>query len=236
MITVALPVYNQSAILPVALESLCAQECLCKWELIICTEDDVSSIVEPYRQRLLGAGCIAIVLDILPEWTPLPQKWKRIGQQMHPDSLGMMLQAADCYGHKHRIALSYAAMLLGFDWYHERRGYFFDIPSSTLAEYRKNENHTFLNMCMAATHARAIPSSDLKRNIDFFLLSSIANPKIFTLEFNMGGVDFNGMQNISNARGSMISGFVYPFFRVSRTILDIIPFDVLSIALKAKKD
>ena len=231
MISVALPVFNQLKILPVALESLCNQECICKWELIICTEDSIEHIIEPYIKRLNAAGCINILIDKLKEWIPLPQKWKRIGELMDTNSLGMMLQAADCYGHKHRIAFSYAAMVLGFDWYHERKGYFFDIASFTLAEYNKRENHTFLNMCMAAKHAKCIPFCTLSRNIDYYLLSSIRNPKIFTHEENLGGVDFNGFQNISNKRGEMIANFTYPFFRVKVNVTDIISQKILTMAI-----
>lgn len=231
MISVALPVFNQSKILPVALESLCNQECFCEWELIICTEDSIEQVVEPYKKRLKLAGCINIVIDKLDGWIPLPQKWKRIGELMHGSSMGMMLQAADCYGHKHRIAFSYAAMLLGFDWYHERKGYFFDIASFTLAEYNKRENHTFLNMCMAAKHAKRIPLSSQAKNIDYFLLSTITKPKVFTHEENLGGVDFNGFQNISNKRGEMIANFTYPFFRVKAKITDILPQRILAMAI-----
>jgi glycosyltransferase involved in cell wall biosynthesis len=236
MISVGLPIFNQVEILPVALESLCHQKNAGQWELIICSEDDITKIIDPYTYRLHDNGCVRIKLDILNEWTPLPLKWKRIGELMLPDSIGMMLQAADCYGHENRIAFSRAAMLLGFDWYHERKGYFFDITSFTLAEYCKKENHTFLNMCMASAHARKIPHSIIKSSVDFFLLSSIKNPKIYTHEENLGGVDFNGLQNISNNRGAMISSYQYPFFKTNKRITDIIPHEILSIALNAKKN
>jgi len=235
IISVALPVYNQNEILPVALESLCRQKNPGKWELIICSEDDVTSVIDSYAYRLHENGCVRIKMDHLEEWIPLPKKWKRIGAQMLPESIGMMLQSGDCFGHERRIELARAAMTLGFDWYHERYGYFFDIASFTLAEYCKKENHTHLNMCMAAKHARNIPESDLRKNIDYFLLNSIPHPKIYTHEVNMGGVDFNGSQNISNSRGAMIAEYRYPFRKVAKKVTEILPHEILSIALNAKK-
>jgi len=237
MLTVGLPVFKQNHILPVALEGLSRQITSHAWELIVCSEEEISHIVLDYEERLKKAGCQRIVIDKIEEWIPLSQKWRRIAKLMHNASLGLMLQAADCYSHKKRIEQSAEAMLKGFDWYHEKQGYFYDIPSNKLAVYSKSNGFTHLNMCMAADHARSLPDVNVKKHVDFWLLSTISEPrKIYNETDNCGGVDFNGCNTISLRRGSMIQLCLPPFSRTTKKIEDVIPSQIITFAKLALKN
>ena len=228
MVTVGLPVYNQTEILSLALMGLASQKTEETWELIICTENDVENVVDLFREDLKKSGCVKIVIDKLFEWIPLPQKWRRIGQQMDPKSSGMILQAADCYPHRDRITQSAYAMSLGFDWYHEKKGYFYDINSGKMALFDGDfcpPNSTYLNMCIADKHVRDLPLSNKRKSIDRWLFKGIENPKVYTFEGPAMGVDIHGKNWISARRGKKINTYQPPFFKSSVGIKSIINFD-----------
>lgn len=224
MITVGLPVYKQIKILSVALTGLANQEKPGEWELMVCSENNVESIVNGFRKRLLNAGCCNINIDKLDTWIPLPQKWRKMGRMMHSESIGMILQAADCYPHPKRIAQSRDAMSKGYDWYHEQRGYFYDIPSKRMVLFDggERESKTFLNMCIASRHARNLPLSDKKKSIDGWMFKTIDSPKVFTYRGMPKGVDFNGANTISLGRGKRMRELRYPFTKTKIGIKEVL--------------
>lgn len=225
MITVGLPVYNQTDILSLALTGLSKQKNAGEWELIVCSEDAVNSVVNKFKDKLNRAGCSKVIIKKLNEWIPLPQKWRMIGQMMHLDSIGMILQAADCYPHPDRIRQSKDAMVNGYDWYHEQRGYFYDVNTKKVVLFNgafSKKSKTYLNMCIASRHVRSLPLSDKKKGIDGWLLQTIPNPNIYLFKGLPKGVDFHGKNNISTKRGAMIKKCKLPFFKVSKKLKDII--------------
>ena len=216
MITVGLPVYNQTAVLPVALLGLSNQELAGEWELIVSSEDDVWDVVSEYEHRLFAAGCVRVTEDRLRGWIPLPQKWRRIGQMMHHNSVGMFLQDADCYSHPHRIRQSREAMENGYDWYHEQKGYFYDIHSGQIVLFDGSTNRkgkTCLNMCIAANHARKLPVSNARRGVNGWMFKTIENPRVYLYKKIPKGIDFHGANTISFKRGGMIKKLRHPFIK-----------------------
>lgn len=226
LITVGLPVYRQRRVLRAALEGLCLQKGSGEWELVISSEHDLKSIIGKYEKRLAKAGCKRVVYDKIDKWIPLPKKWRRIGRLMDENSLGMLLQAADCYPHRYRIRQSKKAMLQGYDWYDELRGYFYDIPSKTMVLFdgsvSRYKRPTNLNMCIAGQYARRLPGSSKKRGVDKWMFKTIPDPKVFVYKSVPLGVDFVGFNNISVKRSKAIQNLEVPFVRTSTRINDII--------------
>lgn len=224
MITVGLPVYNQTKVLHIALEGLCRQVVAGEWELIVSSEDNVWPVVDKYREKLKEAGCVNVIYDKLTEWIPLPKKWQRIGKLMSSDSLGMILQAADCYSHPDRIKQSKIAMIRGYAWYNETIGYFYYIDKKKLVKYRNlgaaSRTKTHLNMCVAAKYAKALPDSDIKAGVDSWMFRTIpeGSRRIKAVNKSHAGVDLHGMNNISKKRGQMIEQCLKAFVEVEKTI------------------
>jgi hypothetical protein len=231
MLTVGLPVYNQTGVLHIALESLCRQ--FGKWELIVSSEDNIWGVVDSYKDRLKQAGCVNIIYDKLKDWIPLPQKWQRIAQLMSGESLGMMLQAADCYSHPDRIKQSEEAMLQGYNWYNESIGYFYYVQKDLLAIYDNSPftHFTHLNMCIATKYAKDLPFCDKRAGIDGWMLSCIPENerKVCQVDRLHSGVDLHGLNNISKKRGAMIEGFAKAFKPTKLTIEQIgLPVEVVN--------
>lgn len=225
MITVGLPVYNQTDILKLALLGLSRQKNAGKWELIICSEDDVSMVIGKYTKSLKKAGCRKIAFNKLDKWIPLPQKWRKIGRMMHSRSVGMILQAADCYPHKNRIRQSRNAMVNGYDWYQEEKGYFYDFNTEKmvlLSGAFGKKNPTRLNMCIASRHARKFPLSSKLKGIDKWMLGTIKKPKIYSFKGLPLGVDTHGKNTISHKRGRLIENYIRPFYKTDRKIEEIV--------------
>lgn len=226
MISVAMPLYNQMNVMHIALEGLCRQENAETWELLIMSEDDVMSIVKKYKDRLKKAGCVSFKVQKLYGWIPLPQKWKAMGEQLTKTSIGMILQAGDCYPHPQRIAQSTKAMKEHYDWYQEGIGYFYDLKSNTVAVYNqpyyyKMTSKPALNMCMSAKHARSIPLSNKTSSIDRFLYESIKNKNVYQTNKRHKGVDLHGANNISKTRGELIVSYSSPFRFTTKSISEI---------------
>lgn len=242
MITVGLPVFNQTRIMHIALEGLCRQEDTGDWELIISSEDNsVWKVVDVYTERLKNAGCIDVVCDRIKGWIPLPQKWKKIGSMMNESSIGMILQAADCYSHPARINQSKDAMQKEYNWYHESMGYFYYLNKGLLVKY-DNSRHkvgtvTHLNMCISGDYAKKLPSCELKSGIDAWMFRTIPAPELKVKQIDKlhSGVDLHGMNNISKKRGRMIED-CRNAFKNPRTSLDKIglPDDVVTMINRLK--
>lgn len=216
MITIGLPLFNQSDSLPYCIQSINNQVNTGDFELIVITE---TASIQDFK-NLNHPNLVKFTFIKLDYWMPLPHKWKRIGELMHPESVGMILQAGDCYAHPNRIQLSRKAMR-EYDWYHERNGYFYDIASKRMSVY-KGTGMTHINMCIKAKHVRTLPFSDLKKNIDRWMYDTIDNPKVCTNQELFNGVDFHGDNNISKKRGARITKFIPPFYYTDKTLDEII--------------
>ena len=241
MITIGLPVYNQNKILPIALEGLCRQQEAGEWELIVSSEDNVWDIMDSYADRLREAGCVNFVYHKIKFWIPLPMKWQKIGRLMDKASIGMMLQAADCYSHPDRIKQSRQAMLGGYDWYQEGVGCFYDVTNKKMSLYNhpayyRPAQKSALNMCMAARHAKRLPLSHKTSSIDRLLFESIKTKKVYQTNQVHAGVDLHGKNNISVNRGALIENDTKPFVPTNKAIYEIgLPNDVVIEIQKTKQ-
>lgn len=234
MISVGLPIYNQTNVMHIALEGLCRQENAGRWELIISSEDDIWEIVDKYLSRLREVGMVSVVYDKIPKWIPLSKKWQRIGQLMLPGSVGLILHAGDCYSHPQRIRQSRQAMEDGYYWYNESVGYFYHLGKKLLTVYDKSMlppgEKSHLNMCMSSYYAKRIPDATLKKSIDRWLLRGIPLRRTKTKQVDNvhKGVDLHGMNNISKERGCMIENGTNGFKKVSLCLGQIgLPEDVV---------
>ncbi len=172
--TCALPTYNSAAILWLQLESLCRQETQYAWELLLAEEDSPDyagrRFVDAYRARLEEAGCRSVVHYHFPRKVHLVEKWRFLGGQASEASRMVLFCASDNYSPPSRIELAMTAEHLGFDWVDQSRGYFYDIASGKMALWqRPAPERSGLFMATRTEYVRALPESDLTRNIDGFI-------------------------------------------------------------------
>jgi len=108
-LTVILPMFRAKYIGWLPLESLAAQKGIdFKWELLIAEEvkDEPFGIglIEPYRQRLLNAGCVNLQYIGIQEWIPLAKKWIMLAQMAAETSEVLCGQPADYYSSPNKLA------------------------------------------------------------------------------------------------------------------------------------
>ena len=242
-LTCALPMYRAKDIGWLALESLCRQEDIdFDWELIVIEEAEEcfgEGAVKRYGSRLRDVGCVQVKYTQLPEWIPLAEKWRMIGQQSN--SFGFLLVAADCYSQPKRLAQSYT-LLQEYEWVQSSLGAFYDIESGKqcIFDHALYHHQCALNMCFRTEFAAAIPESTRRRNIDGWMFQQISAHLGRQLRVGqntaddwMRGVDTQGMNNISNGRRSYLGidgiprvPFRLPTSSEPQTIDDSLPSDI----------
>lgn len=164
MVTVAMPLWRAEQIGWLALESLCRQEnAPCDWELIIAEEQTYEYIgeegLEPYRERLHNAGCIAIKYISLNHWIPLAKKYYLMGQEANKGTTAFLIQSADSYSSKNRVAETYKMFREDKDveWIHLMEGYGYLLRHNAWRKFKRSpERHL--------TSAFAAIRGDLARN------------------------------------------------------------------------
>lgn len=226
MMSVGLPLFQAERSYFIALEGLKDQEVDVDWELII-SEEQESSIYKQFESANLP-HCVDVKVDRPDFWIPLSQKWRRIADRMNVQSRGVMLQAADVYSWHQQIQRSYQALqdhVLYFTPY----GYFYHIPSQTLALYDQSLSQHPMGISRAYTREKIqrLPDEDVKKGVDRWMFQNIIN-----LDDPIGigagdpwqsGVSFDGLNAISTERGRMIALHLPPF----RWIQDPPEFDIV---------
>jgi len=235
MLTVGLPNYC-SPIAWLAMESLCRQETTHDWELFIYEDSDKPLGLKFYKQygeRLAEAGCKNVRYWYSKERVPLSEKWLFFGKHAHRDSLGLMLQASDCYSEPKRIQTAVDALALGYNWIQSNEGCFYHIDTGQLMLYRNNGG-TGLNMTIGIKELRAIPREAKWSGVDFWLASNIIEPVVFIDESDnwQDGVDTDGFSRISLTRKKQYKNPQPPFYKCAFEIQDLVPQGI-AIALKA---
>lgn len=204
MITAALPTFNNSKIIWIQLSALCDQVGAGDWELIVCEEASENMLgadgLKEWVERLTKAGCKRIIYLSLDKWIPLGQKWIEIRDNMHPDSIGMMLCASDNYSPKDRIAKSRQAMESGADWYQSQSGYFYNIVAHQAGKFQAIDDQPALFMCASKAsldrvHAKTFP----RRGVDTWLKAN-TRPEQFQLDDWTDGIHTDGFNTISLGR------------------------------------
>lgn len=231
MITVGLPNFC-SPIAWLAMESLCRQITTADWELIVYEDSDKplgALFYSGYTDRLINAGCTRIIYEYSKERVPLNQKWLWMGEKANPNSMGLILQASDCYSEPHRIQTAHNAFVCGYDWIQTNIGYFYHIKTRKMMLY-KDHACTSLNMAISMRQLKQMPRGKEKwSGVDFWLWSNMRLPKIFyDLSENWKkGVDTDGYSRLSVNRKLQYWNPQPPFFKTTAKIQDVLPADIL---------
>lgn len=225
MLTVGLPLYRARAIVWLALESLCRQEGAGEWELLLCEESHGEAVgwdgVSPYVERLRAAGCVRVeFVPLVGGWIPLSLKWHLIGQVMSLHSAGLILQAADCYSHPRRLAVTRRALGGGATWVQQPRGLFYHAHTGEAAlfdlDHPDGYSHpTALSMAICGAAAREIPVMAIRRGVDSALYRWCERREGFAVatveEGWREGLDTHGQGRISTGRDGLMRERIAPF-------------------------
>jgi hypothetical protein len=232
-LTVGLPLWSADKIGWLAMEGLCYQRPPpCGWELLVCEEDHPRKLgaefIGSYGHRLAAAGCLRLDYVPLPEWTPLPRKWRMMGDMSAKSSRAFLLQAADCYSFPERLVETHRRVVLeDYAWYDVGVGYFYSFISRQLSLFRNELPHrTHLNMAFTGRAARTIPDADLRKGVDGFLFKHcralLPDGRRFLDMAEYAGVDTHGHNNISVSREKrMVHGLPDFFFPSTKLLSEI---------------
>jgi len=232
MITIALPNYA-STIAWLAMESLCRQKTPHQWELIVYEDSDLplgEAFYNGYLPRLKRAGCIRLKYIYSLERVPLNQKWVTMAEVAHPQSLGLILQASDCYSEPNRINTAVQAFTGGADWIHSYQGCFYNIPTGQMMKYQKQPHKTGINISVSLRSVLAMPKDQDKwSSVDHWLCSNMPiDNKVYLdeSEYWKGGVNTDGFNRISKKRHLYYSNQKPPFVHTYLDIHALLPVDV----------
>ena len=235
MITIALP-NHASRIGWLAMESLCRQITTEKWELIVYEDSDTyqggRDFYFSYKDRLEEAGCQQIKYLYSEERAPLSQKWKKMAELAHSESLGMILQASDCYSEPLRINTAIAAFREGYDWVQSPKGVFYHVKTAQTMLFNKPGLGTALNMAMSIEHAKRLNDEAKWSGVDSWLYNQLPdNARIFIDKSSnwLNGVDTDGHNRISIERRSYYNDPKEPFYLTDLKIDDLLPVDIVKL-------
>lgn len=234
MITIGLPNYA-SNIAWLAMESLCNQITPHKWELIVYEDSDrplTKEFFTKYQPRLLQAGCVRVKYLYSKERVPLNKKWLKMAELSDPASLGLILQASDCYSEPLRLSTAEIAFQNGADWIHSPIGYFYNIRTRKFMRFDKPIIGTGLNMAVSMSAMKQMPTNEDKwSGIDFWLHSNLPQGyKTFSDESSnwQNGLDTDGFNRISLDRRNIYNKPKVPFSKVGKLSLSgIVPVNIV---------
>lgn len=233
MITVGLPNYC-SPIAWLAMESLCRQQTSYEWELIIYEDSDKPLgplFYSGYSERLEAAGCKRLIYEYSKARVPLNQKWLWMGDKSDPESLGLILQASDCYSEPHRIETAHKAFEQGYDWVQTNQGFFYNLMTGQMMKYNDGVP-TGLNMAVKMSQLKSMPrDQDRWSGVDYWLFMNLCLPKVFIdKSTNWGhGIDTDGYGRISLERKKQYDNPQHPFYNTAVPLSIILPDDVLEL-------
>lgn len=238
-LTVGFPLYRSKDIAWLALESLCRQKGVdFKWELIVIEEIE-SEKHSPlgkaklllYEERLKKAGCERIIYKPIKKWITLFEKWAEMGRLADDNSVGFLLQAADCYSQPYRLKETLNLFEKNnSDWIHSAKGVFFNIKTNKIAVFdTRLSDKTALNMAVRTSLIKQIPYLKINKSVDHHLLIQLSKVKKLSskskyrhkagykeiiIDFNKSdnwnkGFDSHGANQISSRRWTMIEKRIY---------------------------
>lgn len=237
LLTVGLPVLNMPAWL--AMEGLCRQE-TCPFELIVfedATEPNGIDYYQKYLDRM--PSCERLIYVYSEHRVSLSYKWRRMAELMSSNSLGLVLQAADCYSEPNRLQLTLKALDEGADWVHYEQGYFCNVLTGQVILFDlKLFGVTGLNMAISKEALQYLPEEDKYSGVDNWLYRNGKNKPDFKVEVINSptwnkGVDTDGWNRISMKRRDYYDKTLPPFKKTETKIEDILPVDVIE-SLKPK--
>lgn len=232
MITVGLPNFA-SPIAWLAMESLCRQITNHEWELIIYEDSDKplgALFYSGYTERLNKAGMVSMRYEYSLDRVPLNQKWLWMGRNAHPESVGLILQASDCYSEPNRIETAYNAFAAGYNWVQSSKGCFYFIDTGQMMLF-DSMHGTGLNMAISREALKRMPNEQRWSGVDYWLFANIDRPLVYydDSENWKQGIDTDGFNRISTGRRSNYNNPKPPFFYTTRTIEESIPMEIVSL-------
>lgn len=245
MITIALPNFAMD-IAWLAMESLCRQQTQYEWELIV-YEDSNAPLSEEfynsYMPRLKDVGCVRLLYNYSKERIALSQKWLWMAEQAHKDSLGLILQASDCYSEPNRIQTATAVFKKGYHWIHSYQGCFYNIPTGQTMKYQK-QKFTGINIAISIGAVCVMSKAHEQwSGVDHWLWNSmpiniIQNNKHVYLDQSdnwKGGVNTDGRNRLSINRHLHYNNPKPPFHHTYLDIYSLLPGDVCDMLDKLKQ-
>lgn len=233
MITIALP-NHASRIAWLAMESLCNQITQHEWELIVYEDSDIhlggEQFYRGYTKRLEAAGMTRLVYIYSKERVPLSMKWLDIASVSDKDSLGMILQASDCYSEPQRIDTAVRAFRDGADWIQSPLGCFYHIKTGQMMLFKMN-GLTGLNMAISKRAISQIEPVERWSGVDWWLYDSLPDDAQIYIDESDNwkrGIDTDGHNRISLSRRTMYDNPQPPFYKTNLIIQDLIPYDTIS--------
>jgi hypothetical protein len=230
ILTVGLPVLAMPAWL--AMEGLARQNSPCNYELIVYEDANDPNGIEYYQEFLdRMPTCERLIYIYSEQRVSLSYKWRRMSEMMSDNSLGLVLQAADCYSEPLRLNLTFRALNDGADWVHYEHGYFYNIHSKQVMLFDLNAD-TGLNMAISKASTAYLPEEDVYSGVDHWLFVNGKNkPNFKTMVITSPtwdkGVDTDGWNRISMSRRDMYTNPNPPFKKTRTSITDMIPADIL---------
>lgn len=232
-LTVGLPCLNSKDIVWLALEGLSRQKTSVKWELIVFEDAHNPCGVDYFKEWLPKLeNCERLTYIYCDTKVALSYKWRKMGQLMASGSLGLMLQASDCYSEPNRIESTYQLLNDGCDWIHKLKGYFYNIDTRQMMLFNFNGCVTGLDMAISKDALNLLPDEDKHQSVDRWLFNNASKKEGFKIGVNESptwdnGVDTDGRNRISLTRRSLYRNPTDPFERTDAKIEDVLPEEVL---------
>ena len=137
IISVCMPVYAQP-VAWLAMESLCRQQTEVGWELLIYEDEQYANGIKFYQQyseRLSTAKCSSVKYKFFEKRISLAEKYVEMFLRTAPNSIGILLQAADNYSEPFRIQNTFH-LLNSYDWIY--------CPNALFYSFQKKNNFVFI--------------------------------------------------------------------------------------------
>jgi hypothetical protein len=203
MITLAMPIYNNSHIAWLQLEALCNQKKAGEFELIIAEEDSENfcgaQYFKPYLDRLKKVGCVRVEYLHLSEWVALGQKWTILMNEMSAESIGFLLVSSDDFSSPDRLAKTREALEQGAEWVHSTECHFFNIETKQGAKFKCSQMGVFQALSReAVSRIQPFKSRYPKKAVDTWLFKNSNPLKITDIETK--GICTDGRNSISKER------------------------------------
>jgi len=229
MITVALPNYCNPFVW-FAMESLCNQKTNHEWELIVYEDSDEPLGQEFYESYLPRLSCKSFGYLYSEPRVALNKKWLKMAEISHPSSLGIILQASDCYSEPYRIETAHHWMEKGVDWVHSPSVYFYNVNTRQVMLFQLGEG-TGSNMAISKKCIQQLPQNEDKwSSVDYWLRQNMPSDIKMQLDLSDNwklGCDTDGHNRISIARRKYYNSPRPPFHKTSATIQNILPIDII---------
>jgi len=232
LVTVGTPVWNNSNIFWLSIESLCRQKTDYPWEYIVSECPSANNIgeegIREYEQRLRDAGCVRIVYINNGSRINLSTKWKRIADIAQGEVL--ILHDSDDYTHPGRIQRT-MELIGDKPWYETRFAWHYLIGKNKMLRYDPqltgNSWKTGFNIAIKTDKLRAIPDIHRGKGMHTWMLSYLDDKFVDQEEYAC--IATTGANTVSFNRVRHFDQPSAPFQKTDQTLESIgIPDDIIN--------